>query len=314
MSTSADGCEGYEEEERPCPLCGAKKIRREFQGREIRYRICSVCGSAWATEMLAFEAHYREYFPEFLQKDNPALEPRYDAVLRRLADLAPSLSLLEIGCGNGQFLDQARRRGWAVCGTELSLAQVEHCRRRGLEVEAGDLKAQGLFSARRFGAIVLIEVLEHLPDPVGMLREAAARALPGGVLYLTTPHWGSLSRRLLGAKWSVLDPEHVVLATVEGLKRALQRGGWRPISLRTRNFNPVELLHSWKGRAGCSEMGQADQMTPAGGRAATKAEATEAFRRKLQGSFVLRAGKDLANVVLRWTTLGDTLVALARRA
>lgn len=311
-----DGESGGRRDEgrRACPLCGGHEVRGEFCGLEVRYRVCSLCGSASAEGFPAFAEHYREYFPEFLRQDNPALEPRYDIVLQRLARLAPSRSLLEVGCGNGQFLDQARRMGWSVYGTELSVAQVEHCRKRGLDVELGDLQAQGLFRGRTFGAVVLIEVLEHLPDPVGMLQEAALRAIKGGVLYLTTPHWGSLSRRLLRANWSVLDPEHVVLATVGGLTRALERAGWKPISVGARNLNPLEFLRfggrAWRRRGVDAKDGTA----LAAGHVRTRAEDTEALRRRIQGSFPLRVGKEVANLFLGWTRLGDTLVAWARRA
>ncbi len=75
--------------------------------------------------------------------------------------------MLEVGCGHGLLLDEARARGWSVEGLELAAASREHARSLGL-----DVRDQTLEEARpaTYGAVVLADVLEHLDDPVGALR------------------------------------------------------------------------------------------------------------------------------------------------
>lgn len=251
-----------------------------------------------------FGRYYEEYFPSGVRADSPVLARRYGEIMGRLERQTGGRRLLEVGCGNGQLLAVARARGWEVAGVELSRAQVEHCRARGLEVELGDLTRDGLFAGRAFDAAVMIEVLEHLPEPVETLEAVAERLVPGGVLYVTTPNFGALSRWVLGGGWSVLNEEHVTLASARGLRRVLARSGFRPLSVRSRNVNVGELASRLRRRG------------PAGGAPVSGGErfrAAVALRDRIEASPGLRLLKGVTNAVLAVSGLGDTLVGWAER-
>ncbi|MBW3534386.1 MAG: class I SAM-dependent methyltransferase [Gemmatimonadetes bacterium] len=255
------------------------------------------------TEPPAFDTYYGGYFPEGVRRDSPLLARRYRDLLAGLGNLAPGRRLLEVGFGNGQLLAQARDGGWEIAGTELSEAQVAPGRARGLDVAAGDLVRDGLYLDRRFDAAVLIEVVEHLPDPTETLRGVAERLVPGGVLYVTTPNVGALSRRLLGGRWSVFDREHVTLMGPRALKALLRRSGFRPLSVRSRNLNIAELRQALRGGSDGGD-GHVRFDRPA---------AAADLRDRIEASGPLRATKAVANSVLGATGAGDTLVAWARR-
>ena len=286
-----------------CPACGASGAADPAPARGLPYLRCRACGSRILAEPPEFDAYYRDYFPRGVRDDSPVLARRYADILARLAERAPGRRLIEVGFGNAQLLAQAAASGWDVAGTELSEAQVEHARGRGLDVRAGDLARDGLFAGRRFDAAVLIEVVEHLPEPAAVLEAVAERLAPGGVLYVTTPNVDALSRRLLDGRWSVFDREHVTLLSPRGLRSLLRRSGFEPLRLRSRNVNLAELRREL--RPGAS--------TAAGGARFDRPAAAAELRDRIEGSPLLRAAKAAANAALGATGAGDGLVAWARR-
>lgn len=285
-----------------CPFCGSTRSRDGPQREGLRYAICRGCGSGYLVgESIDFRAYYEDYDPDLVLELPPVLARRYGTMLERIERIAPGRRLLEVGCGNGHFLAVAERRGWEVSGVELSRAHVDRARARGLDVVYGDLGDDALWSDHRFDALVAIEVLEHVPRPLDLLRAAADRLAPGGALFLTTPNFGSVTRRLLGAGWSVLDPEHVALASPAGLASALRRAGFTVVRMESRNLYLSEYRRLWSGRA------------VAAGDTTARAEATAELRDRIEGSALLRGAKAVANAALSLTGWGEGLECLARR-
>lgn len=138
-------------------------------------------------------------------------------------------TLLEVGCGHGLLLDEARRRGWTVLGLEPSAAARAHARRLGLEVLDSTL---GAFAGGPFAAIVLADVLEHLDDPVGAVRACAALLEPGGVLLIVTPDPGSPTARIAGARWWGFLPAHTYLLPRRTLRAVVAGEGLAPVEDR----------------------------------------------------------------------------------
>jgi SAM-dependent methyltransferase len=145
----------------------------------------------------------------------------------------PPGRLLDLGCWVGFLLDEARERGWATVGVEPSTFASAFARERlGLDVRPGDLFTASLEPAS-FDAVVLGDVIEHLPDPGRALERIASLTAPGGVLYLALPDAGSRIARLLGSRWWSVIPTHVQYFTRSSLARLLARHGWEPLELST---------------------------------------------------------------------------------
>jgi 2-polyprenyl-3-methyl-5-hydroxy-6-metoxy-1,4-benzoquinol methylase len=108
--------------------------------------------------------------------------------------------VLDVGCGIGLLLSEARRRGLEVHGVELSHWSVWQARARGIEVVHGILEEAG-FPAGWFDAVFMIDVIEHLAAPVRTLAEVARVLHPGGTLCLVTPDASAAAARLAGARW-----------------------------------------------------------------------------------------------------------------
>jgi 2-polyprenyl-3-methyl-5-hydroxy-6-metoxy-1,4-benzoquinol methylase len=129
--------------------------------------------------------------------------------LRLLEGLVPPGALLDVGCAAGFFLDEARRRGWTVSGSELS---AEMAGWAGKELEIVGI-VQGVFAAQEwergtFDVVTMWDYIEHTLDPAADLRCAAELLRPGGLLVLSTGDAGSALARLFGRRWHLLTPRH----------------------------------------------------------------------------------------------------------
>jgi SAM-dependent methyltransferase len=147
------------------------------------------------------------------------------ATARRVLDAvgahAPSGKLLDVGCGHGLLLDEARERGYQVEGLELSEQAAAHARSLGLTVHAKTVAEID----SRYNVIVLADVLEHLDDPVAAIDRCARLLEPGGVLCLVTPDPGSRTARFAGASWWGFLPAHTFLLPRQTLRELLARRG-----------------------------------------------------------------------------------------
>ena len=143
-------------------------------------------------------------------------------ILARTAGDGPKGTLVDIGCGDGSFLLEAKRAGWAVLGTEMN----ERIPSPGLEIRPS---IEALGTSAPFRCITLWHSLEHLKDPAGVLAELAGMLAPGGTLVLAVPDSRGWQARLFGRHWLHLDvPRHLYHFSLTGLHTALDRAGLEP--------------------------------------------------------------------------------------
>ena len=153
-----------------------------------------------------------------------------DRHVSRLRRPRAAARVLDVGCGNGDFLVEMRAAGWSAEGLETDARAVALARARGLDVREGALEP-GAYPPGSFDAITFNHVLEHLHDPVATLRAAREILRGDGLLWVATPNLASPGHTRYGRAWRGLEPpRHLILFSPSALVIALERAGFSFVS------------------------------------------------------------------------------------
>ena len=314
-SRSRSGCPLCESEHRSFVLKKRSPIPAMPTLEVLRCQDCDHCylGRWRETLQLGLYDYYADRLGRSREQLYLPLNTRsYESMLAGLEGEVRGRRLLDVGCGMGHLVYVAQARGWDALGIDTSGAAVRLARELGAQAIERDFFSDELSDAR-FDAVVLSELIEHVPDPGRFLRRAAMLLAPGGTLYLTTPNFDSLTRRLVGSAWSPIHPEHISYFVESRLRRALVDAGLRVKSLTSRNTSPVEIFRALAKRSQRVAAPTATAPTPRNPAAPAAPNPTQALRQLVMGSASLRGLHQVANRGLGATCLGDTLVAYATR-
>lgn len=166
----------------------------------------------------------------------PWLKMRFNGAMRHLPIAAGGRTVLDIGCGNGRFLGWARAAGWEGVGTEFDPQAAEVARSKGFEVHEGLL--DDLISAgRKFDAVTISHVIEHVHDPRALLRAALHLLKPNGHFWIETPNIDAHGHACFGAGWRGLHPpHHLQVFSITALREMLDAIGF--IHIRSAPWQP----------------------------------------------------------------------------
>lgn len=228
-----------------CRRCGfaqpaALPSLRDYFGRMYDQR--------WSDEWM--EAEFRDGTKDLI----------FHEVVARLSDRVPAgrRTLLDLGAHVGRLIQIAAQAGWRAEGVELNPRTSAYAEKAtGLPVHRADLRdleAEG----RRYAAVTLIDVLEHIPEPVEALKGVKRVLEPGGWIAVKVPHGPNqlLKERIRGRVVRGYRPTvadnlvHVSHFTAGSLRMALERAGYADVSVTT--AAPVLPPPEQAGRAGAA--------------------------------------------------------------
>ncbi len=153
-------------------------------------------------------------------------------------------SLLEVGCGNGFFLEEALKQGFArVAGIEPSRSAVDKASPEIKPHIICDVFRSGLFDEGQFDVICFFQTFDHLPDPRGALQKAFRILKPGGMALFINHNVEALSSRLMKEKSPIIDIEHTYLYSPNTMSRLVSMAGFRVVKVGSAvNTYPLEYL------------------------------------------------------------------------
>ena len=224
-----------------CPLCGAagrpaftaRDRNREIEDRPFHYARCERCTTLWLVDPPAdLGRFYPEGYYELPPAERlPALAAGEGHKVALLREVADGGRLVEIGPGFGVFAFAARRAGFDVTGVEMDARCCAYLRDTvGVGAVHSARPAAELERLPPSRAVALWHVIEHVPDPGGLLDAIARHLEPGGVAAISTPNPQSLQMRLLRARWAHVDaPRHLTLIPLGALTERARRSGLRPM-------------------------------------------------------------------------------------
>jgi len=161
------------------------------------------------------------------RKDEPGNRLLYNQRLGVIERYAKG-RILDIGCAFGLLLKVAQERGWEANGVELSKHSAEYAQKQGIDVFNGVLK-DAKYPKKHFDAVVMIELIEHLSDPKGTLKEVNRVMKKEGTIAIQTANIDSITARLDGKNWHYYLPGHLHYFSRKTLRRMLEETGFEVV-------------------------------------------------------------------------------------
>jgi 2-polyprenyl-3-methyl-5-hydroxy-6-metoxy-1,4-benzoquinol methylase len=221
-------------------------------GSTLALSQCQACGFVYAVDPMLDDLnglYERLHDPDY-EHTQESRGHQMRRLLRVILHLHPHAKrLLDIGAGAGALVRHACDLGLDAIGVEPSVSHVES----GARINRVHL-LQGRFphpalERRQFDIITMIDVIEHVTEPVDLLRHAADALTPGGMLVVVTPDLGSVAARFLKHRWWHFRLAHVGYFNRETLLRAADRASLRAVDIRRpRSYFTVEYILA---RLGC---------------------------------------------------------------
>lgn len=228
--------------------------------------VCRDCGLGWQDPMPSNhevrKAYWRLRDDRYLGETENRLRSAELALHELERHARPTQGpLLDVGCSVGLLLQVALAHGWDAWGVEPSGWLSDQARQRvGSRVYTAPFEEVDL-EGRKFGAITLMDVLEHVHDPQAFLRHARDQLLPGGIVMLNVPRRDSLVARALGRRWPLLLPEHLYYFTLPSTRQLLERAELDLIRVRPHPvfFSAGYVLerliqHGWPGATAAARL------------------------------------------------------------
>jgi 2-polyprenyl-3-methyl-5-hydroxy-6-metoxy-1,4-benzoquinol methylase len=232
-----------------CNLCGGEVTESFARRKGMQIVRCARCALVYVNprhNASKLQRHYNggqssriQYYLDVECADRRT----FAGILDMAAQLLPHKGrLLDIGPNIGTCMGLAREAGWETYGVEINAEAARYCReQRGLQVIAGQLDA-GTFPRHHFDLVLMGDVIEHLPDPMEVMRTVQGILKPGGLVMISTPNIASLAGRILQMK----PEEHLYYFSPATMAALLARAGLELVEVKPldRYHNLTAMTHS----------------------------------------------------------------------
>lgn len=280
-----------------CPICKSDKTFKLQKYKKHFYAKCLKCSFIFAYRIPTETELNNTYNPNYGMHTyfSPITRKRYNELLKEFEKFRKTGKILDYGCGKGLFLEEAINNGWKAYGTEYNEITQKKCIEKGIKIIGH--QEISIVLKNEFDIICCMEVIEHLYNPLELTNKLSFYLRHGGLLYITTPNFNCISRRIQTNKWTVLAyPEHLSMFTSRTLKALLQANGFRILKLKTHGFSLSHFKHSLSNCRPTS---------------IHKYNEDEKIRELTEEKTFYNTLKKMINGLLSWTSTGDTIKCLA---
>lgn len=233
-----------------CRICGSFRLRLVKQGAvqgglrsddfaitDARYGqtlpiyVCDTCDFFQCIDVEDLLRYYEDLQDPDYEEGRPQRALQARMLLGRVLSIAGNSgqgkTLLDVGAGSGILVQAAREMGFDALGVEPSRWLQGIASSAEIPVVCGtvdDLQGDAIFDV-----VMVVDVVEHVTDPMALLRSCASRLRPGGLLAVVTPDCGSVVARLMGWRWWHYRIAHVNYFNRTTLDMVLRGAGLTPI-------------------------------------------------------------------------------------
>lgn len=244
--------------EKTCPVCASPRLTRvltltyhgSVSGRDLRVELmrCGHCGLGFLDPMPSWsfltEEIYNETYSEY--DTGWASRPRsrvgrivgscFPHSFHRLIPESPGAAL-DVGCGNGYWMNKLASLGWRVSGLDISESTVRNLKGLGLDVRAGNVEFCDL-EENSYDLVMLSAVLEHLREPRRALENVWRALRPGGRIIVNVPNFDSVEFKMFRQDWSLFAIGHLHYFSPRSLSLLLAETNFAPEVTLVRSFEP----------------------------------------------------------------------------
>lgn len=280
-------------EHKNCIVCQSSEIN-DLIGYERAYLCkCKTCGFVFSKRIPStneLEIYYKNYgLNNYL---SPITIKRYNQILDQLEPYRKTNKLMDVGCGIGFFLVEAKKRGWEVYGTEISEESAKICREKGIQIKEEVLNSEN-YEPESFDVITSFEVIEHINNPIDDLKHFYKILRKSGVVYITTPNFNSLLRYKLKGNYNIITyPEHLSYYTPQTLNKAFSLTGFKKQKIETTGISLTRFKTS---------KGQSNQ------KMISEKSDDERIRKQMDSNWYLKLIKNIINSSLTNIAKGDSI-------
>ncbi len=230
-----------------CPKCQYAKVnpppsresRPEFYTAE-KHEVRSI--KKKRPPLRQFAGNMKRLFKRLSSRD------KYSFFYNKLKDNVKSGgSVLDVACADGAFMEHAKK-SFKFTGIEISEDQAVLAKKRNedCEILTGDYLTKD-FEGRKYDAITMLSLLEHLDDPLMALEKSYELLNDKGLLVLKTVNYSCVNRYVMNEKWTGLrPPDHVVYFNPKNLKRIVQKVGFSNAAITSQPFSDNMYCQAWK--------------------------------------------------------------------
>ncbi len=227
-----------------CPLCKEKMCKKLYPKHYARIVQCVSCGLIYTNPRLKQRFLKHLYSEEYFKNNNSHVIGYADYVKdetnitktfsKRLLEIERHVTkgrILDVGSATGFFLNSARKNGWSVEGVEVSNFAANFAREKfDLQIYQGDITTLDL-PKNSYDVITMWDVIEHVTNPIAVLKRLRMSLTDNGILVMTTPDAGSIPARLTKHKWVgyKLSDEHLTYFSKKTIENLFERAGFAMI-------------------------------------------------------------------------------------
>jgi len=238
-----------------CFVCGSKNSKKDCEIFGINYLICKNCSHAFTEKRLSDEALSKYYlknsdYSSITYANKKLLKMREDIVIPKINFIkkySKGKKWLDVGSADGSVVTVCKKKGYDVTGIELSENSRKFAKKyRNLDLYPNSLEEFNKTNSTKFDIISFFGVLEHLPEPMKILKLCHSMLKKNGIIAIDVPNYNSVSAYVQKITKTpsrhLLPHTHIMLFTIKSVELALKKNGFTPLSTWMWGMDTIELL------------------------------------------------------------------------
>lgn len=233
---------------RNCPVCNTLNDPKFSINEKYHYIKCQECGMVYSN-MISKEENLKKHYEDAEHWERKIINKteqkrKYKIALKHSKILAKYIhknnSILDIGCGSGDFLRQLKKEGFqALSGVEPNKAMQQSIKQELNICIYGDVSE---IKQQKFDCISLVKVIEHLSDPSSVINRSNELLNENGLLFLVFPRIGGIGEKIMKEKYYGFQKEHINWFTKNTIIKFLEKHNFKVVNIKTEKTDAYQIL------------------------------------------------------------------------